>query len=56
MYGLPNSAIYGTYKRVRYAVKKTRRSETPESQIAWLAGWLVMGLLYGLGRVIVALT
>lgn len=55
MYGLPDSAVYGTYKRIRHTVKRTRRSTAPDDSWAWLAGWALLGLAYGIGRLVVAL-
>lgn len=56
MYGLPDSAIYGTYRRIRGTVKRRRRIETPESQLAWVWGWVGMAGLYALAYAFLSLT
>lgn len=53
MYGLPDSAIYGTYKRL---TRKRRRVRLESQPFAWLWGWAILALIYGLGRVVITLT
>jgi hypothetical protein len=56
MYGLPDSAIYGTYRRIRGTVKRRRRINTPEDQLAWVWGWVGMAGVYALAYVFLSLT
>jgi hypothetical protein len=56
MYGLPDSAIYGTYRRIRRTVKRRRSIETPESQLAWVWGWASVAVLYGVARLVLSIT
>jgi hypothetical protein len=56
MYGLPDSAIYGTYRRIRGTVKRRGRIETDESSVAWLWGWVGMAGVYAVVYVFLTLT
>lgn len=56
MYGLPDSAIYGTYRRIRRTVKRPHRRDTPESQLAWVWGWVGMAGVYALAYAFLSLT
>jgi hypothetical protein len=53
-YGLPG--MYGTYRRLRRTVKRRSRAETPESQVAWVWGWVGMAGLFVLAKLFLSLT
>lgn len=54
MYGLPDSAIYGTYKRLK--PRRRGRVRVEPKPFAWLLGWAFLGLAYGVGRLVLAFT
>jgi len=53
-YGLPDSVVVGTAKRVKGAVTKKRRHE-PEVDFSWVWGWVIAGTLYGIAYIVHAI-
>lgn len=55
-YGLPDSVVIGTARRVKGAVsKKRRKSYEPTVDFSWVWGWVGLGVVFGLAHLIHAI-
>jgi hypothetical protein len=54
-YGLPDSVVIGTARRVKRIVTKGNKSELRQD-INWLWGWAAVGALWLIGQVILAIS